>query len=162
MRILVADDDPMTRQMVVQCLNQSGFEVVEAADGRQALQSHCDHPAQVIVSDWMMPQMDGVELCKALREDGSGDYVYFILLTQNDGARSAVNGLAGGADDFLTKPFDPEELVMRVRTGQRLLSLQSREMTIFALAKLAESRDPETGAHLERVRTYAQIIAEHR
>jgi putative two-component system response regulator len=161
MRILVVDDEPMTRQMVAHCLTEAGYEVEQAGDGREALQRHYDQPTQIVVSDWMMPEMDGPELCRAIRQHNSDDYVYFILLTQKDGTGSAADGLSAGADDFLTKPFDPQELAMRVRTGQRLLSLQSREMTIFALAKLAESRDPETGAHLERVRTYAQIIAQH-
>ena len=71
-----------------------------------------------------------------------------------------MEGLNAGADDYITKPFQPEELQVRLRVGERVLSLESRDLTIFALAKLAESRDPDTGAHLERIREYCRIMAE--
>ena len=161
MRILVVDDDSMTRRWVSRCLIKSGFEVLEAADGDSALELFRQRSAQLVVSDWMMPGMDGPEFCRKIRRDGRGEYVYFILLTQKEDSGSAADGLASGADDFLTKPFDPNELIMRVRTGERLLGLQSRDLTIFSLAKLAESRDPETGAHLERVQSYCRTLAEH-
>ena len=85
-----------------------------------------------------------------------GGYVYTILLTSHDCAEDTVAGFAAGADDYVHKPFHPGELAMRVRAGERLLGLETRDVAIFALAKLAESRDPETGAHLERVRSYAR------
>jgi putative two-component system response regulator len=72
-----------------------------------------------------------------------------------------LEGLSAGVDDYVTKPFQPSELVMRVNTGRRIIATESRDMTIFVLAKLAESRDPETGAHLERVRSYCHALAEH-
>src|SRR6185295_753174 len=104
---------------------------------------------------------NGLELCRAIRNHDFGGYVYFILLTGRDGSASIVEGLATGADDFITKPFDPEELSARVRVAERILSLNTRDMTIFALAKLAESRDPETGHHLERVQNYSRRLAQH-
>src|SRR6516225_10149982 len=69
--------------------------------------------------------------------------------------------MSAGADDFICKPFQPQELLMRIRAGERILALESRELIIFSLAKLAESRDPDTGAHLERIREYCRVIAEH-
>src|SRR5690606_32004837 len=86
--------------------------------------------------------------------------VYFILLTSLDRRDNLVAGLRAGADDFITKPFDPEELQVRLRAASRIVSLESRNVIIFALAKLAESRDPETGAHLERIREYSRLLAE--
>jgi response regulator RpfG family c-di-GMP phosphodiesterase len=87
--------------------------------------------------------------------------VYVILLTSRDAANDTIEGLSAGADDFITKPFNPGELAVRVRTGERILGLEMRDLTIFALAKLAESRDPETGAHLERVQNYSRVLATH-
>ncbi len=104
--------------------------------------------------------MNGLELCRRIRERHFSSYVYLILVTSRDGTDNVVEGLNAGADDFITKPFHPAELCVRVRSGVRLLSLESRNLTIFTLAKLAESRSPETGAHLERMREYCRVLAE--
>lgn len=108
-----------------------------------------------------MPGMDGLDLCRQVRSADLLHYVYIILLTSRDGADSVVEGLSAGADDFLTKPFKADELRVRIRAAERVLALDTRDVTIFALARLAESRDPDTGAHLERVQTYARLIARH-
>src|SRR6266513_2390924 len=76
-------------------------------------------------------------------------------------ASNGLAALAAGADDFIAKPFKAAELLARVRTGERVVSLETRDVAIFAMAKLAESRDPETGAHLERVRSYSRLLAQH-
>src|SRR6202044_1196949 len=88
-------------------------------------------------------------------------YVYIILLTSKDSVQERVEGLMAGADDFVAKPCEPAELLARVGVGKRVLSLETRDVAIFAMAKLAESRDPETGAHLERVRSYSRVLATH-
>jgi putative two-component system response regulator len=87
--------------------------------------------------------------------------VYFILLTSLDRNQNVVSGLRAGADDFISKPFNPHELQVRLRAAERIVSLESRDLILFALAKLAESRDPETGAHLERIREYCRLLAEN-
>ena len=104
-----------------------------------------------------MPEMNGIELCRRLRDGDHSGYIYVILLTSHDGTQKIVEGMTAGADDFISKPFDPPELLVRVRAGERVLSLETRDVAIFAMAKLAESRDPETGAHLERVRSYSRL-----
>jgi putative two-component system response regulator len=114
---------------------------------------------RLVVSDWEMPRMNGPDLCRAIRADDLVGYVYFVLVTGHDSPRERVEGLSAGADDFVGKPFDPSELIARVRTGERILSLETRDVAIFAMAKLAESRDPETGTHLERVRSYCRVLA---
>jgi putative two-component system response regulator len=102
--------------------------------------------------------MDGLALCRKVRAMAS-TYIYFIVLTAHDSTGDIVEGLSAGADDFITKPFKTSELLLRVRTGERLLSLETRDIAIFAMAKLADSRDKETGMHLERVRCYSQMLA---
>jgi putative two-component system response regulator len=111
----------------------------------------------LIISDWDMPRMDGLTLCRKVRAQ-SANYVYFILLTSFRNPGDIVAGLSAGADDFIAKPFDPEELLLRIRVGERILSLESRDLVVFAMAQLAESRDKATGQHLERVRCYAQAL----
>jgi len=120
-----------------------------------------DNAYRLVISDWEMPEMDGLELCRAVRSGALASYIYMILLTGHDQTQEKVVGLAAGADDFIAKPFNPAELLARVRTGERVLSLETRDVAIFAMAKLAESRDPETGAHLDRVRGYSRVLAQH-
>jgi putative two-component system response regulator len=158
-RILIADDEEVSLAMLRFALEQAGHEVDAATDGRGALEALGRGGHHLVISDWEMPQMSGLDLCRAVRARDIGSYVYFVLLTARDGAADTVAGLAAGADDFMTKPFNPEELTARVRVAERILSLQTRDMTIFALAKLAESRDAETGAHLERVQAYSRLLA---
>jgi putative two-component system response regulator len=161
MRILVADDSSTTRDMLAAVLTQSGYEVEIARDGREALAAIREGRVRLVISDWEMPHMNGVEVCRAVRMDELPGYVYIILLTAHNSMEERVAGLAAGADDFVGKPFNTHELLARVRCGERVLSLETREVAIFAMAKLAESRDPETGAHLERVRSYSRVLAQH-
>jgi putative two-component system response regulator len=161
MRILIADDEVLSREVLKFALEQAGHEVDAAADGVQALQLLRRGEHRLVISDWEMPEMDGLDLCRAIRSRDHGGYIYLILLTSRDGSASLVEGLAAGADDFITKPFNPQEMIARVRVAERILSMEMRDVTIFALAKLAESRDSETGEHLERVQNYCRILAQH-
>ncbi len=161
MKILIVDDDDIALDALEHALIVAGYEVVAARDGQQALDILRRDSCRLVISDWVMPGMDGVELCRRIRREYFAGYVYVILLTSRDSAPDIVEGLSSGADDFLTKPFEPNELRVRVGVGERILSLETRDVAIFAMAKLAESRDPETGEHLERMRNYARIIAQH-
>jgi putative two-component system response regulator len=161
MQVLLVEDDDISRLMLENSLIQAGFEVLTAVDGLDALeQLHCG-TCRLVITNWDMFPMNGIELCHAIRRGQCAGYVYVILLTSHDSVQATIEGLSSGADDFIKKPFNPAELVVRVRTGVRVISVESREVTIFALAKLAESRDPETGAHLERVRNYCRQLARH-
>jgi putative two-component system response regulator len=160
MRVLVVDDDAVTCEILVEDLRQFGYDVTAATNGREAFELVRTGQFHLIVSDWQMPEMSGLDLCREIRKRQWSGYIYVILLTSRTGADNVVCGLNAGADDFLSKPFHPQELRMRLRTGERILSLESRDLMIFALAKLAESRDKDTGAHLERMREYSRILAE--
>jgi putative two-component system response regulator len=161
MKILIADDDPVSRALLEHTLVESGYEVRTAADGLEAFEQLRTGNFRIVISDWEMPGLSGLELCRRVRGRGIGGYVYVILLTSRNRTEDIVAGLAAGADDFVTKPFEPAELCMRLRVGQRLIALESRNVTIFALAKLADSRDAETGKHLERIREYSRVLAQH-
>lgn len=160
MRILIADDDKIDLEMLSFSLTQDGHEVETVENGREALEALRRSPYRMVITDWEMPEMNGLELCRAIRAEQLNGYVYVILLTCHGSHEDVVKGLSAGADDFIAKPFHPGELAVRVRAGVRVLSLETRDLAIFAMAKLAESRDPETGAHLERVRNYCRALAE--
>jgi putative two-component system response regulator len=160
-KILIVDDDPITLTLLAETIKGLGHEVTTAQDGREALDLMRNESYRMMVCDWEMPEMDGIELCRNIRERHAGSYVYIILLTVRTGANAIIDGLNAGADEFLSKPFDPQELAVRIRTGERILSIDSRDVTIFALAQLAESRDQETGAHVDRLREYCRVLAEH-
>lgn len=160
MQVLICDDDEIALDILEHLLVEQGFDVLRATDGREALELLDIHSCRLVISDWEMPGLSGLELCQQIREGDFGSYIYVILLTSRDRSEDIVAGLGAGADDFITKPFQPDELTVRVRAGLRVLSLETRDLTIFALAKLAESRDPETGAHLERVQSYSRVLAQ--
>lgn len=160
MKVLVVEDDAIAADLLEHALVQFGWNVTKAYDGVEALEYLRSNDYRLVISDWEMPQMSGIELCRRVREDFSGRYIYLILLTSRRGHENVVQGLSAGADEFLSKPFHVDELYVRLRVAQRILALESREMTIFSLAKLAESRDPETGVHLERMREYCRILSQ--
>ncbi len=160
MRVLVVDDDWITAQMLASAVETFGYEATVAENGEEAFEYIRTGDFRLVVTDWEMPGMSGIDLCRKIRSRPTGGYVYVIVLTSLSGVENVVRGLEAGADDYLTKPFQPEELSVRLKVGERILSLESRDMMIFALAKLAESRDEETGAHLERMREYCRILAE--
>jgi putative two-component system response regulator len=160
MRVLAVDDDIVSAELLKHTLTEYGYEVTLANNGQEALALIRTGLYRLVVSDWEMPCMSGVDLCREIRRRTSSGYTYVILLTSNCGTQSVVEGLSAGADDFISKPFHPEELQVRLRVGERVLSLESRDLIIFSLAKLAESRDIETGTHLERMREYSRILAD--
>ncbi|MGH7201196.1 MAG: response regulator, partial [Planctomycetaceae bacterium] len=161
MRVLIVEDDDLSAEMLQHALEQFGYDATRAAGGQEAFEHVRTGQYRLVVSDWEMPGMTGIELCRRIRRRHGSGYVYVILLTSRSGTVNAVEGLNAGADDFISKPFQAEELCLRLRAGERLLSLEGRDIIIFTLAKLAESRDSDTGAHLERIREYCRILAQH-
>ena len=121
---LVVDDSPSQRKMLVMLLKKWNFVALEAVDGTEALDICSRREIDFIISDWMMPNMTGPELCRAVRRLNQRHYTYIILLTSKHSKEEIAIGLDGGADDFLTKPMDVGELQARMRAGQRILMMQ--------------------------------------
>ncbi len=122
MKILAVEDDAVARAILRQALRRLGHDVVEAADGEHAWELLQTDPARVVVSDWMMPRSDGLDLCRRIRRRTDADYIYFILLTGRDATSENEKTAAdAGVDDFLTKPLDFSELWMRLRVAERIL-----------------------------------------
>lgn len=127
MRVLIAEDEPVSRRLLDNTVRGLGFEVTATQDGAEAWEVlHGPHPPRLAVVDWQMPGLDGLELCRRLREDEATKSVYVVLLTGKGGVENRLAGLRGGADDFLTKPFDVDELSARLMIGRRIAELQDR------------------------------------
>jgi len=126
-RVLVVDDSRAQRRVVAVSLARQGFDVVEAGSGEEALEIMRAAPVDLVLSDWMMPGMDGLELCRQVRALAQEGYVYFILLTSKSEKGAVAHGLDVGADDFLTKPVSPDELRARIHAGDRILKM-TREL----------------------------------
>ena len=125
MKILIADDEPVSRRMLEATMARWGYSLTVCENGEQAWQAlqHPDPPSLAVL-DWLMPQIDGVELCRKVRATSNLRSMYVILLTSRDKKHDIVNGLEAGADDYITKPFDADELRARVRVGMRVAKLQ--------------------------------------
>jgi len=127
MRILIADDEVMSRRLLQKTMERAGYEVTAVGDGRQAADELCKAQGpKLALLDWMMPELDGPGVCREVRKRKEHSYVYMILLTSKEKKEHVVAGLESGADDYLTKPFDLEELKARLRTGKRILDLEDR------------------------------------
>ncbi len=159
MKILVADDDPINRRLLETFLVKWNYEVVVACDGNEAwnILSQKDAPNLAIL-DWMMPGLDGTEVCRRIRNRSDESYVYILLLTAKFQKADIVEGLDAGADDYLSKPFDAKELKARLWAGNRVLGLEKRLRSAYENLLFHASHDSLTGgwnrvAILETLRT---------
>ncbi len=131
MKILVAEDSRYYQRILQDTLSNWGYTVVLAKNGVQALErlKEKDGPKLAII-DWMMPEMNGLELCKKVRETLDNSYIYLIFLTANSNKEDMIKGLEAGADDYITKPFNELELKFRLKNGERILNLENRIMQL--------------------------------
>jgi len=161
MRILIADDNNFYRRALQLTLEDWGYEVVTAADGERAWE-HLSGPAapKLAILDWMMPGLNGPDVCRRLRALHSHEPTYVILLTSKGGTENAVAGLESGADDYVLKPFDRDELRARVRVGLRIVGLQTSQTVVYTFARAVDGKSPYTRGHSERVTRYALALAE--
>lgn len=157
MRILIADDSIVSRHMLDATLRKWGFEVVMACDGEEAWKVlRGENPPRIAILDWVMPGLTGPEVCKRVREhsrDSESAYTYLLLLTSKSQREDLIEGMESGADDYLTKPFDPHELRVRLRSGTRIIDLQ-REL----LAAREELREQATKDFLTRLWNRSSIL----
>jgi len=134
LKILTVEDDLVARKILVQALHRLGYESAEAADGEEALRIIDQEPVRAIVSDWLMPGIDGLELCRRIRTRVNSEYTYFILLTSREAdPANQREAIEAGVDDFLTKPLDLQELWIRLRVSERILKFttQVRQLEAF-------------------------------
>ena len=124
MHILIADDNLPSRKLLAKLLEKLGYEVFLASDGREAWDILQNYNISFVITDWMMPVMDGLELCKNIRNAEFSHYIYVVILTSKEEKSEMIEGLEAGADDFIVKPFDKDELFVKIRTGERILELE--------------------------------------
>lgn len=127
MNILIAEDDFISRKLLINILEELGHEVTVSSDGKEAWEAYRAQPMRLIITDWLMPRLDGLELVARVRENDLCDYTYIILLTANIGQReNYFKAMEAGVDDFLAKPLDRLELEIRLRVAERILGASSR------------------------------------
>jgi two-component system chemotaxis response regulator CheY len=123
-KVLVADDSAVSRKLVEYALSEKQHSLIFAKSGRETVELFAEHHPALVIVDWMMPDLTGIEICQHIRSKSPESYTYIILLTGKSAKESVVEGLAAGADDYLTKPFHHEELIARVGVGRRIIALQ--------------------------------------
>jgi two-component system cell cycle response regulator len=169
--ILLAEDDPVTRMLMTRFLKKAGYEVDAAANGSEALDKMTKRYYPILVTDWEMPEMDGVTLCRAVRNLQLDGYVYALLLTARDSKEHIIAGLEAGADDYLIKPVHEAELIARLNAGRRILNLEHSLRVANQRNRILSITDALTGAYnrrylmeqlpreLERCRRYAYPLS---
>lgn len=145
MKILIADDEALSRKLLQTILGRAGYEVIAVEHGRLAAEQLCqpDGPRLALL-DWMMPELDGPGVCRKVRSHRELSYVYMILLTSKESKQDIVQGLQSGADDYMIKPCDPEELKARLRTGLRILDLEDKLVEARESMRFKATHDPLT------------------
>ena len=169
--ILLAEDDPVTRMLMTRFLKKAGYEVDAAANGSEALDKMTKRYYPILVTDWEMPEMDGVTLCTAVRNLQLDGYVYALLLTARDSKEHIIAGLEAGADDYLIKPVHEAELIARLNAGRRILNLEHSLRVANQRNRILSITDALTGSYnrrylmeqlpreLERCRRYAYPLS---
>jgi diguanylate cyclase (GGDEF)-like protein len=146
MKILIAEDDPVSRRLLEAKLVKWGYDVVVTCDGDEALKALRTKDApKLAILDWMMPGVDGVEICGMMRREAREPYIYTILLTALHRDEDLVAGMEAGADDYITKPFIANELRVRLRAGRRIIDLQNELINAREALREKAARDPLTG-----------------
>jgi putative two-component system response regulator len=160
MKILIADDNHFYRCALKATLMEWGYEVLAVGDGLEAWDIlRAETAPKIAILDWMMPRMEGLEVCRQLRAIPRREPTYVIILTSIEGKANVVRALESGADDYITKPFDRQELAARLKVGKRIVSLQTSETVIYSFAQAVDGKNPYTKGHSDRVARYALALA---
>jgi putative two-component system response regulator len=183
MNILVAEDEAIALKRTKYFLEKWGHSVITVQNGLEALEEFLSSKIDLVITDWMMPEMDGLELIRHIRSRTETPFAYVILLTSREDKKDIVEALESGVDDYIIKPFDPAELQARVNVGVRMVSMerslmefrtslerivrkqtsairQTQEETIIRLMSALELRDKETHGHVQRMRMFSMMLAE--
>jgi len=126
MNILIADDDTASRKMIAQYLKKKAYNVFEAANGIETFTSILEHPINIAIIDWVLPGMDGIEVCRKIREKQKGSYVFIIMLTAKEEKQDLIEGFEAGVDEFIMKPVNLQELIARIKVGIRIVDLERK------------------------------------
>lgn len=146
MKILVAEDDTTSRRILGAVLGKLGYDVITVADGSAAWEElKKKDPPRIAVLDWMMPGLSGPVLCSKVREKGDEEYTYLILLSSNSGQDNIVDGMRAGADDYIIKPYNRQELEVRIKAGVRIIELQSELLAAKEEIRIQSQTDALTG-----------------
>ena len=161
-KILIAEDDPVSRQILKKVLKKEGYEIIEAENGQAALSSFMDDKINILITDWFMPEIEGLELTRRIRSLKLDYYVYIIMITGNEDRKSVLKGFDAGADDYIVKPYMPEEVIARIRTGYRVIGLEERYYNINQTLRkknrdLEELRSHLSWAALEASNSYVEL-----
>jgi putative two-component system response regulator len=159
-KVLIAEDDITTRTALEMIVGRWGYEVLPAGDGEEALKLWQSERPLIVITDWNMPRLNGLELCSHIRKQEGDTYTYILMTTARRSNEDMRQGLEAGVDDYIVKPLVKYEMLIKLKASERILSLQGRDTVIFALAKLSEAKDTDTGFHLERIRQYCQALAD--
>ena len=172
MNILIAEDDQVTRELLKNKIEQWGYNVQTAENGQQAWNTIVRNNVDIVVSDWLMPVMDGLELCRQIRNMETSHYIYLIIVSSQDTRKDIVLGLSCGLDDFIVKPFNMEELKVRIEIGARIVGLEKELnkkyefieknyfQTIRMFIQLIEAFNEQLGGHCRRVGALALKLAQ--
>ena len=148
--ILIVDDDRLQRSVLEANLKIAGYNVVSAENGREALEIFRKGYFPIVMTDWIMPEMSGLELCREIRKDDSGRYTYIIILTSLNSKNDIIAGLEAGADEYLVKPPHQAELTSRLKTARRILNLELSQQRYIETIKNFSLVDPVSGVFVRR------------
>src|SRR6516165_7718992 len=126
MKVLIAEDDRDSRELLAWMLEKLGYQVVSTTNGKEAWDAYRKGRFRIVISDVLMPEVDGLELCRRIRQHKQSKYTYIVMITALIGKKDYLEGMEAGADDFVTKPFDVDELKARLRVAQRIISFQEQ------------------------------------
>jgi len=157
MKILIAEDDLISRKLLVTTLRQFGHEVNAFTNGADAWTAYDAEPVRIIVSDWLMPELDGLDLCRRVRERADTDYTYFILLTANaQGKETYMEAMKAGIDDFMAKPLDRDRIWMRLQVAERILRYTTQISKLESMMPICSycKRVRDDNNYWQQVETY--------
>lgn len=154
MKILTVDDDYVSRRKLEMAVQSLGYETLSASHGLEGWNVWEHERPRIVITDWLMPGIDGIELCKKIRKAEKGGYTYIIMLTIKKGMQSVIDGMDAGVDDFISKPFQKEELAARIKAGERILGIESKLIKALSDLTMEIEERKRTEDELAKQRDY--------